>query len=194
LVTFAAAALMIGCGDTPPAEPPPQPTAAPADTGSAAPTTAAEPPPAPTATADATPPPPPAKPAKDKFAGKWTQDFSGEVAAAAQETAAKAGGKTKDQKKIDAALEKSKKAFTDLGATIEVTGTTIAWTIKGKNAHTITIDAPKGDDPTNLALKFQKDGKKDLKGLDVTVTFKDDKTFEMKDPFAKKPMVLVFKQ
>jgi hypothetical protein len=42
-----------------------------------------------------------------------------------------------------------------------------------------------------------KDGKKDLskKPIEVAITFKDDNTFEMADPWAKKdPKKLVFKK
>jgi plastocyanin len=197
LVTLAAA-LIGGCDSTPPAETPAQPTAAPADTGAPAPTqtAAAEPPPAETAK-PAEPPPPPPKPAKEKFIGKFTQDFSGDVADAAGATAQKAGGAKKDQKKIDASLEKQKKAFMDAGSSIEVVGGTITWTLKGKAAHTIDFEVAKGDDPSNLSVKFNKDNKKPIKGgaKEVSITFKDDSTFEMVDPFAAKdPKKLVFKK
>ena len=195
LVSLAAAAMMIGCESTPPADAPPQPTGAPADTAAPTQTAAAEPPPAPTPPPE--PPPPPAKPAKEKFAGKFAQEFAGDVAATAEEAAKKAGGAKKDQKKIDAALEKAKKAFTDNGSMIENTGDTITWSVKGKAAHTISYKVEKGDDPTNLTLKLGKDGKKDLKGQELSVTFKDDNSFEMVDPFPAKGKTaakLVFKR
>lgn len=197
LLATLAAAMMIGCGETPAADTPPQPTAAPADTGTPAPTqtAAAEPAPAPTQ-APAEPPPPPPKPAKEKFAGKFTQDFAGDVEEAAKATAAKAGGPKKDQKKIDAALEKAKKAFTDNGSTLEITDKSFIWTLKGKKVHEVdyTISG-KADDPTALTIKLGKDGKKDLKGKEIAITFKDDNTFEMADPFAAKdPKKLVFKK
>lgn len=197
LVTLAAA-LMGGCDSTPPAETPAQPTAAPADTGAPAPTqtAAAEPPPAETAK-PAEPPPPPPKPAKEKFVGKFTQDFSGDVGDAANAAAQKAGGAKKDQKKIDAALEKAKKAFTDAGSAIDISGGKFTWTLKGKAAHEIDFEIAKGDDPTNLVLKLTKDKGKAFKGgaKEVSLTFKDDTTFEMVDPFAAKdPKKLVFKK
>ncbi|APR87107.1 hypothetical protein A7982_12456 [Minicystis rosea] len=195
LVTLAAA-VMVGCGDsTPPAETPAQPTAAPAETAAPAPTQAATaeptPPPPP-----AEPPPPPPKPAKEKFVGKFSQDFAGEIADAANAAAQKAGGPKKDQKKIDAALEKAKKAFADAGSSLENTGDTITWSLKGKAAHTVKYEVSgKADDPTNLTLKLLKDGKTDLKGKELAITFKDDSTFEFTDPFAKKDAKkLVFKK
>ncbi|MFT3769229.1 MAG: hypothetical protein QM820_27640 [Minicystis sp.] len=198
LMVTLAAAVMVGCGDsTPPADAPPQPTAAPAETAAAAPTQAAtaEAAPAPTQ-APAEPPPPPPKPAKEKFVGKFTQDFSGEVADAAQAAANKAGGAKKDQKKIDAALEKAKKAFTDAGSTLDNTADTITWSLKGKPAHTIKYEVSgKADDPNAVTLKLLKDGKTDLKGKELAITFKDDSTIEFTDPFAKKDAKkLVFKK
>lgn len=192
LVTFAAAVMMVGC-DSPP-EAPPQPAAVPADTGTPAPAQTAEAtPPPPEKPAE--PPPPPPKPAKEKFAGKFTQDFSGDIADAAQATADKAGGAKKDKKKIEASLEKQKKAFTDAGSSVENTADTMVWNLKGKAAHTIKFEVTKGDDPTTLTLKLLKDGKTDLKGKELAVTFKDDNTFEFADPFAKKdPKKLVFKK
>lgn len=194
LLATLAAAMMIGCGETPPADAPPQPTAAPAETAAAVTATAtAEPAPPPP---PAEPPPPPAKPAKEKFVGKFTQEFAGELSSIAEAAAKKAGGAKGDQKKIDAALEKSKKNFTDNDSKIETTGDTITWMVKGKAAHTIKYEVAKGDD-TNLTLKLGKDGKKDLKGQEVMVTFKDDNSFEMSDPFPKgksAPMKLVFKR
>lgn len=195
LATLAAAALMVGCGDsTPPADTPPQPSAAPAETAAPTTTAAAEPPPAPTPPPE--PPPPPPKPAKEKFSGKFTQDFAGDVKDAADAAAQKAGGAKKDQKKIDAALEKAKKAFEAAAITLENTGDTIVWTAKGKKVHEIKFEVSgKADDPTNLTLKFKTDGKKNLKDKEVAVTFKDDNTFEMADPFAAKdPKKLVFKK
>ncbi|MFT3771710.1 MAG: hypothetical protein QM820_40385 [Minicystis sp.] len=71
--------------------------------------------------------------------------------------------------------------------------------MKGKPAHTIHFVISKGDDPTTLTIKLNKDdvAKKDLKGAEITITFKDDNTFEVKDPFAKDPekaQTLVFKR
>jgi hypothetical protein len=192
LVTLAAAALAIGCGDsTPAAETPPQPTAAP--TAEPAPTAAVETPPAPTAAPE--PPPPAPKPSKEKWAGKFVQDFSGDVMNAADADAKKkAGKKDPDNKKYNAAMDKAKAAIGD--NTIENTADGSIWSTKGKATHTMGVKITKGDDPNALGLQFVKDGKKDLKTpTEISVTFKDDNTFEVKDPFAKKdPKTLVFKR
>lgn len=194
LATLAGAALMIGCESTPPADAPPQPTGAPADTGAPAMTATAEAPPPP----PPEPPPPPPKPAKEKFVGKFVQEFAGDLASIAEDAAKKAGGKKGDQKKIDAALEKSKKTFATNNSMVENTGDTITWMVKGKAAHTIKYEISGGaDDPKSLTLKLGKDGKKDLKGQEISITFKDDDSFEMADPFPKgkaKPLKLVFKR
>jgi type IV secretory pathway VirB10-like protein len=198
LVTLAAA-VMAGCGDNPPADAPPQATAAPADTGSAAPAATDTPPPAPTATAAPEPPPPPPKPAATKLTGNFTQDWSGDVKDAADAAAKKAAGaKDKDGKKYNAAMDKASKKFTDAGSTITINADTILWTVSGKTAHTIgyAVSGSK-DDPSNTTIKLGKDGKKDLKGLEVAVSFSDDNTFTLVDPFAKKgatPLKLVFKR
>jgi hypothetical protein len=187
------AAIAVGCGDsTPPAETAPQPTA------TAAATTVAEvaPPPVVTATAEpAPPPPPPAKPSKDKWVGKFTQDFSGDVLNAADADAKKKAGKAdKENKKYNAAMDKAKAAVAD--NTIENTADGTIWSTKGKAKHTMGIKVVSGDDPASLKIQFVKDGKKDLKTpQDVSITFKDDNTFEIVDPFTKKnPQTLVFKR
>jgi hypothetical protein len=197
LVTLAAAGLwMVGC-DTPPPPAPPPPSATPADSATPAPTqtAAAEPPPAPTQTAAPEPPPPPPKPAKDKFVGKFVQAFEGDVKDAADAAAKKAAGKAdKDGKKYNAAMEKAQKAFTDMGSMVENTDKQITWSLKGKTAHTLSYEGG-GTDPNALTIKLGKDGKTDMKGKEVAITFKDDNTFEMVDPFAKKdPKKLVFKR
>jgi plastocyanin len=194
LATLAGAALIIGCESTPPADAPPQPTGAPADTGSPAQSATADaptPPPPPPE-----PPPPPPKPAKEKLMGNFGQEFAGDLASIAEEMAKKAGGKKGDQKKIDAALEKSKANFAKNNSMIEIAGDTLTWKLKGKAAHTIKFEAS-GDDPKTVTLKLGKDGKKDLKGQEVAITFTDDDTFEMVDPFPKgkaKALKLVFKR
>ena len=50
-------------------------------------------------------------------------------------------------------------------------------------------DWEKYHDPKNLTIKLGKDAttKKDLKGAEITITFTDDNTFSVKDPFAKDP-------
>jgi len=195
LVTLAAAAFAVGCGDsTPAAETPPQPTAA--ATAEPAPTaTAVAEAPAPTQTAAPEPAPPPAKPSKDKWAGKFTQDFSGDVLNTADAAAKKAAGKKDpDNKKYNAAMDKAKAATAD--NTIENTADGSIWSNKGKAKHTMGVKVVSGDDPNSLKIQFVKDGKKDLKTpIDVSITFKDDNTFEVKDPWAKKdPQTLVFKR
>jgi hypothetical protein len=195
LVTFAAAAFVAGCGDsTPPAETAPQPSASAESAPPAATTADATPAPAP---APAEPPPPPAKPSKDKFTGKFVQDFSGDVASAADVDAKKKAGKTdKEGKKYNAALDKAKAAAAD--NTVETTTDTFTWSVKGKPAHTVKFEVVKGDDPASLTVRFLKDGKKDLKPpVEVAVSFADDNTFSFKDPFAKKKdsaLTLVFKR
>src|SRR6202044_3674404 len=91
LVTLAAAMMAACGGDADQPAVPAQPTAAPADTG--APVATAEPAPAPPPTAEPAPPPPPPKPAKDKWAGNYVEDFSGDVKDAADAAATKAAGK-----------------------------------------------------------------------------------------------------
>jgi hypothetical protein len=193
LVTLATAALAVGCGDsTPAAETPPQPTAA--ATAEPAPTaTAVAEAPAPTVAPE--PPPPPPKPSKDKWAGKFTQDFSGDVLNAADADAKKkAGKKDPDNKKYNAAMDKAKAAIAD--NTMENTADGSVWSTKGKAKHTMGVKVVSGDDPNSLKIQFVKDGKKDLKTpIDVSISFKDDNTFEVADPWAKKsPMTLVFKR
>ena len=81
--------------------------------------------------------------------------------------------------------------------TIKVAADTLTWSVKGKAAHTIKYEIVKGNDPNSLTLRFIKDGNKDLKGQIVPVTFSDDNTFNMKDPFASDPTkatTLVFKR
>jgi hypothetical protein len=192
LVTLAAIA--VGCGDSTPA-----PETAPQPTSTAAATTVAEvaPPPV-TATAEQPPPPPPpppAKPSKEKWVGKFTQDFSGDVLNAADADAKKKAGKAdKDNKKYNAAMDKAKAAVAD--NTIENTADGTVWSTKGKAKHTMGIKVVSGDDPASLKIQFVKDGKKDLKApIDVSINFKDDNTFEIQDPWAKKnAQTLVFKR
>jgi hypothetical protein len=195
LVSLAAAAIAVGCGDsTPPAETAPQPSATAAATTSVA---EVAPPPV-TATAEQPPPPPPpppAKPSKEKWVGKFTQDFSGDVLNAADADAKKKAGKAdKDNKKYNAAMDKAKAAVAD--NTIENTPDGTVWSTKGKAKHTMGIKVVSGDDPASLKIQFVKDGKKDLKApIDVSINFKDDNTFEIQDPWAKKnAQTFVFKR
>lgn len=198
LVTLAASAFIAACGDsTPPAESAPQPSA----------TASAEPAPTTTATAEATPPPeppkpaepppPPPKPAKDKWAGKFVQDFSGDVFNAADADAKKKAGKNdKDNKKYNAALDKAKALVG--GNVLETAVDGITWSVNGKAAHTIKFELVKGDEPNSLTVKFVQDNKKPIKKpIEVSVSFTDDDTISFKDPFAKKAdsaATLVFKR
>ncbi len=193
LVTLAAAMLAACGGDDAQATTPPQASAAPADTGAPS-ATAAEP--APPPPAPEPPPPPPPKPAKDKFAGNYVQDFSGDVKDAADVAAKKAAGKNdKDGKKYNAAMDKAAAAVAT--NTVVAASDSFAWSVKGKAAHNYKI-AIKGDDPGSFTMTISADGKKALKTpLDVTVTFTDDNTFNLKDPSAKdatKAPTLVFKR
>jgi type IV secretory pathway VirB10-like protein len=189
---FSLAAVIAGCGgeQAEPATPAPTSTEA----APPPPATAAEAAPPPTATAEAAPPPPPAKPAKEKIVGKWVQDFSGEVQAKADEAAKKAAGKKDpDNKKYNAALDKAKAATAD--NTLEFTGDTFTWNAKGKPVHVIKVEMSGTDSSLSLKLGKDEKAKKDLKGQALEITFKDDTTIEMKDPFAKKdPQTLVFKK
>lgn len=205
LLLTLATALVAACGDEPPkVETPPQPSGSPTAEASAAPTPpstgsaeATTPPPAPSGSAEAqTPPAPAAKPAKEKWVGKFAQDFSGEVKDAWEKDNAKKYAKEKDTKKHDA--DAKKKADELAQVVIENTGDTHTFSVKGKPAHKIKFEIGKGDD-SSLTIKLGKDevAKKDLKGAEITITFKDDNTFEIKDPFAKDPkkaQTLVFKR
>ena len=199
LLTIATA--LVACGEPPQPETPQGGTTTAAETPTAVPTAVETTPPPPvTATATATaeaPPPPAPKPAKEKFVGKFAQDFTGEVKETAEVAAKKAAGKAdKDDKKYDAAMEKAAKAIADI--VIENTADTITLTAKGKVAHTVKYKVAK-DEPGSVAIKLGKDEatKKDLKDAEIVITFKDDDTFTVKDPYAKDPkkaQVLVFKR
>ncbi len=199
LLTTATA--LVACGE--PAQPEtPQGGTTAAEVPSAPPpaTTDPTPPPPATATASATaeaPPPPPVKQAKEKLVGKFSQDFSGAVKDAADVAAKKAAGKADaDGKKYNAAMEKAQKAFTDAASLVENTDKQLTWSLKGKPVHTVSIEIGGGDVNT-VTIKLMKDGKADLKGREVAITFTDDDTFSMTDPFAKDPkkaQVLVFKR
>jgi len=191
-------ALMAGCGDPVTPEVPPQPSASPTDAPSAPPAATMDAP-APTMAATtevAAPPPPAAKANKEKFMGKFAQDFQGEVKDAFEASAKTKYAKEKDSKKHDAAM----KAIVDSLAlvTIENTADTHTFSVKGKPAHTIKFEVAK-DESNTLTIKLGKDAtaKKDLKGAEITITFTDDNTFSVKDPYAKDPkkaQTLVFKR
>ena len=191
-------ALVAACGEPANPEVPPQPSATPTETP-AAPPAAITPAPAPAPVASAEPAPAPApaaKPAKEKWVGKFAQDFQGEVKDAFEADATKKYAKEKDTKKHD---EAAKKVIETLAqTTIENTADTHTFSQKGKAIHTIKYEVAK-DESTSLTIKLGNDAtaKKDLKGAEITITFIDDNTFSVKDPFAKDPkkaQTLVFKR
>jgi len=201
LLTLATTLAACGGGETP-VEGAPQPSGTPTDVGPAPPGSGA---------AEATPPPnttptgsgaavaptaPPAKPAKEKWVGKFAQQFAGEVKTAWDEENKAKFAKEKDTKKHDEAAKKKEAELAEV--VIENTADTHIISIKGKAAHKVKFEAGKGDDKT-LTIKLGQDetAKKDLKGLEVSITFTDDNTFELKDPWAKDPkkaQTLVFKR
>jgi hypothetical protein len=183
-------ALVAGCGEPATPEVAPQPSASPTDAPVAPPAMTSEVAPAPTTTATAEVAPPPAAPAKsakDKWIGKFAQDFQGDVKDAFETDAKKKFAKEKDTKKHDDAMKKIVDALAL--NTIENTADTHTFTQKGKVAHKIKFEVSGKDDPSMLTIKLGKDEatKKDLKGLEVAITFTDDNTFSMKDPTAKDP-------
>lgn len=192
-------AFVVGCGDPVPPEVAPQPSASPSDAPMTPPAATMEAP-APTMAASAEPAPAPApaaKPAKEKWVGKFAQDFQGEVKDAFEVDAKKKFAKEKDSKKQD---EAQKKVVDTLAQnTIENTADTHTFSVKGKPVHKIKFEVAGKDDPSVLTIKLGKDEatKKDLKGAEITITFSDDNTFSVKDPFAKDPkkaQTLVFKR
>jgi hypothetical protein len=196
LVTLAAGAIAIGCGgSTPEATAPPQPAVT-AEAPAPPPTIVAEAPkPAPAVAPE--PPKPAPKASKEKWVGKFTEDFSGDVLSSAEADAKKkAGKKDPENKKYGAEMDRAKASVAD--NIVENTADTLTWSVKGKASHTMKYEIVKGDDPSNLAIRFVKDGSKDLKKpIEVSVTFTGDDTFSFKDPFARKPdaaPTLVFKR
>lgn len=200
LLLSLATTLVAACGgETPPAEQPPQPSGAPSGEAATGPAPASSG--TPEASASATPavepvPIPPTKAAKEKWVGKFAQDFSGDVKDAFEADAKKKFAKEKDTKKHDEAAKKAADAVAV--NVIENTADTHTFTSKGKVVHKIKFEVSK-DEPTALTIKLGKDEatKKDLKGAEVSITFTDDNTFTMKDPTAKDPkkaQTLVFKR
>lgn len=171
-----------------------------APTATAEPVATQAPPPAETATPEppkpAEPAKPPPKPAAEKFRGKFVQQFSGELKDSAEAAAKKAAGpKDKEGKKYQALIDKATAAAGEV--MIENGADTMVWNVKGKAAHTAKFEvAGKADDPAALTLKLAQKGPA-AKGQEVAVTFTDDDTFSMKDPFQKDPkkaLTLVFKR
>jgi hypothetical protein len=199
LLLTLATTLVAACGgETPPAEQPPQPSGAPSGEAATGPAPAGSGTPEASASGSAAVEPvpvPPAKAGKDKWVGKFVQDFSGEVKDAFEADAKKKFAKEKDTKKYDEAAKKAAEAVAV--NVIENTADTHTFTSKGKVVHKVKFEVGK-DEPTALTIKLGKDEatKKDLKGAEVAITFTDDNTFTMKDPTAKDPkkaQTLVFK-
>lgn len=202
LLLSIATTLVAACGgETPPAEQPPQPSGAPSGEAATGPAPASSG--TPEASASASPaavdpvPIPPSKVAKEKWVGKFAQDFSGDVKDAFEADAKKKFAKEKDTKKHDEAAKKAADAVAV--NVIENTADTHTFTSKGKVIHKIKFEVSGKDEPTALTIKLGKDEatKKDLKGAEVSITFTDDNTFTMKDPTAKDPkkaQTLVFKR
>jgi len=187
LICALATAFFAACGgEQPQPESPPPPTpAAPEPPASPA----ANPSGDPAAMAPSTPSEPPKKveapkPNKEKIIGKWSQDFSGDVKTAAEDDAKKKAGK--DEKKLADLLKKAED------------GTTKHWMENTADTHT-EYDGDKvvhkgkyevvKDEGTTLVVKaVGKDEitKKEMPG-EMTLTFVDDNTIQMKEPGAKDP-------
>ena len=206
LLLTLATTFMAACGgEAPTVEGAPQPSGTPSAEPVASATPASSgspditPPPAGSGTAatkDTTPPPPAAKPAKEKWVGKFAQAFEGQVKDEWDAANKAKFAKEKDTKKHDEAAKKQADELAQV--VIENTADTHTVSIKGKPAHKIKFEVGKGDD-SSLTIKLGKDdqAKKDLKGQEITITFKDENTFELKDPWAKDPkkaQTLVFKR
>jgi hypothetical protein len=189
--------VLAGCAaEQPPVENP----ANQAPTTSAEPVATQAPPPVETAAPEAAKAPepvkPPPKPASEKFRGKFVQQWSGELKDSAEAAAKKAAGpKDKEGKKYQALIDKAMAAAGEV--MIENGADTMVWNVKGKAAHSAKYEvASKADEPASLTLKLAQKGPAS-KGQEVAVTFTDDDTFSMKDPFQKDPkkaLTLVFKR
>jgi hypothetical protein len=182
LFTFATALAACGGEAPPPETPPPPPPAAP------------EPPAAPAEPAAAGPgaegpaggkkeePAPAPKAAKDKVQGKWGFDFSGEVRAKAEEDAKKkAGAADKDGKKFQELMKKEEDKHAKQH--MEVSGDT--WTVFDGDKPVMKVHYDIGkDEGSTLTIKLGKDEvtKKDWKGQELVVSFKDDNTISVPDP------------
>ena len=197
VMLLSVSALAVACGDPPPPENPPQPTAVP--TAEPAPTAAvtAEPEPAPTATAVVEAPPPP-KPAKERVVGTWTFSFEGDVKAKKEEELQKKFAKEKDEAKRAAKVEEELKKIE-----AEAAGEWVEFT----DGYCVSHITEKGKDKVILKVKYEivkeeadsvtmkaggkpEVGKMDPK-MEVTVTLKDDNTLQMPDP---KKGNLIFKR
>ena len=195
MLTLATAFFAACGGEQPKPESPPPPTPA-----------APEPPAAPSAdpatagpSGSATPAEPPKKveapkPNKEKVIGKWSQDFSGDVKTAAEEDAKKKAGK--DEKKLADLLKKAEEATGKHW--VENTADTHTEYEGDKVLHKGKYEVVKDEGSTLVVKSVGKDEitKKEMPG-EITLTFKDDNTIEMKEPGAKDPAkakTLVFKR
>jgi hypothetical protein len=201
-VVFAiSAALMVGCGgaeaeNPPPTTPPPAPaqtdtapagvTPSPADTGTAqAPIKKEEP---------AAPAP---KPLKERIVGVWQLDFSGDVKTTAETDAQKKAGK--DEKKLADLMKKAQE--TTAKDKLETTSEAIIWWDGEKTVSKAKYEIVKEDPATNTIIvkRVGKDEitKKDAPPAELSITFKDDNTIELRDPREKdqkKAKLLVYKK
>ena len=188
MFTFATALAACGGEAPPPETPPPPPPAAPEPpAASAEPASAGPGAEGPGAGKKEEPAPAP-KPAKDKVQGKWGFDFSGEVRAKAEEEAKKkAGANDKDGKKFQDLMKKEE----DKHAKQHMEVTADTWTVFDGDKPVMKVKFEVGKDEGNtLTIKMGKDEvtKKDYKGQELVVTFKDDNTISVPDPKdAKKP-------
>jgi len=193
-------AVMTGCGGSemeaenpPPTPPPPAPTQAttepaakPAESVATAqqPVKQEEPPPAP-------------KPLKERLSGTWQLDFSGEYRTAAEEDAKKKAGK--DEKKLADLMKKSEE--TAAKDKWEASGDSFAVWTGDKTTSKAKYEIVKEDPATNTIVikRVGKDeiSKKDVAAGEISITFKDENTIEVRDwreKDQKKAKLLVFKK
>src|SRR5262245_30667547 len=180
MFTFATAFAACGGEAPPPETPPPPPPAAPEPAaGGAEPAAAGAG--APEAAAPKKEEAPAPKPGKDKIQGKWGFDFSGEVRAKAEEDAKKkAGANDKDGKKFQDLMKKEEEKRAKNH--IELTADTLILYDGEKPTAKIHYDVG-NDAGSTLTIKLGKDevSKKDHKGKELTITFKDDNTISVPD-------------
>ncbi|MFT3767305.1 MAG: hypothetical protein QM820_17540 [Minicystis sp.] len=137
-------------------------------------------------------------PAKVKFVGSFVRDFSGEYRQRAEEVARKAAGPNdKDGLRHRAEIEKAARAAEEV--TLELTDRQeFLWKVKGKLVEPAYFMIDSADHPTDLAIKLQKGEQGMRTRLPVfQVTFIDDDTFSMKDPFEReqsRALTLIFKR
>lgn len=192
------ASLAAACGGSdvqpetpPPAEPPPAPVEpakpAPAETQAAVtPPAPAEPP------KEVAPAP---KPLRERLVGVWVMEWSGDVKTAGEAEAKKKAGK--DEKKLADLLKKAEEAAGK--EKVEHTGDMMIRSQGDKTLSKVKYEVVKEEGNTITLKRVGKDevSKKDAPAGEVVITFKDDNTFEVKDPGEKdaaKAKLLVFKK